>query len=475
MAQSVSGVNSVEQLIQNILALERRPVDKLITQRSNLNVRTSLFNDLKTKLLSLRSKAQELTQTGALSPFEARSVTSSNTGVLTASASASAQNGAHTIVMNQLASAHTVASNRYNNTDTSISGTTTGTKLFDITVNGVTHTVSVTVNAGDSDETVLANVATAINNAAGSDVTAGAVHPTGATVRLSLASDRTGTSNQMTFTDTDGLLGLLGVTNGAAATDTVGGYIKADLGGNELDAQFTLDGLNLIRESNSVSDALTGVTLNFLSAPGAGTPVTLTVANDTGSVKTKVNDFIAKYNEVVTYLNDKLKVDAQAKVRGDLVGQTAYSSLRMNLRSMMASAVSSVTAGNPQTLSEIGITADSSGLLSISDGTKFDSALTTDVRKVSDLFNSSNGVATKLETLLDGYVNTGGVVEGSKNSVTTQISNINARIDRMEERLALREASLRKQFSQLQEVLNRILQQQSFLQGMLGSIGSGSS
>src|SRR3990172_438478 len=254
MAQSVSGVNSVEQLIQNILALERRPVDKLITQRSNLNVRTSLFNDLKTKLLSLRSKAQELTETGASSPLEARSVTSSNTGVLTASASASAQNGAHTIVMNQLASAHTVASNRYNNTNTSISGTTTGTKLFDITVNGVTHTVSVTVNAGDSDETVLANVATAINNAAGSDVTAGAVHPTGATVRLSLASDRTGTSNQMTFTDTGGLLALLGVTNGAAATDTVGGYIKADLGGNELDAQFTLDGLNLIRESNSVSD-----------------------------------------------------------------------------------------------------------------------------------------------------------------------------------------------------------------------------
>ena len=65
MAESVSGVSSIEQLIQNILALERRPIDKLKTQRSNLNVRTSLFNDLKTKLLSLRSKAQDLTQTGA--------------------------------------------------------------------------------------------------------------------------------------------------------------------------------------------------------------------------------------------------------------------------------------------------------------------------------------------------------------------------------------------------------------------------
>src|SRR3989304_9081438 len=97
-----STASSVEQLIQNLLAPERRPVGKLIQQRSNLNVRASLFSDLKTKLISLRLKAQNLAQTGGLSPFEARSATSSNTSVVTASASTSAQNGTHTIVVNHL-------------------------------------------------------------------------------------------------------------------------------------------------------------------------------------------------------------------------------------------------------------------------------------------------------------------------------------------------------------------------------------
>jgi flagellar hook-associated protein 2 len=460
-ASSSSSVSSLSELIAKLMALERAPVKKLETQRGSLDVRKAVFNDLKTKLSGLRGKADTLAQTGSLSAFVAKAATSSDTTVVTATATSSAQNTTHTLSITRLATAHSTASNRYTSTDTSISSATTGTKAFDITVNGTAYTVSVTINAGDTDETVLTNVASAINSVAGSATTAAVVHPTSTTSRLTLASDTTGVANKMTFTDTNGLLGLLGVTNATAATDAVGGYVGADPNGGDqdLDAKFVLNGLTFYRGSNTVSDAVTGVTFVLKKTGGSAT---VTVANDVASVRTKIEEFITSYNGTIDYLNDKLKTDPSTKTRGALVGDTAYSWLRFELRSIVSGKVSTVQSGNPELLSEIGITIDSTGHLSLSDSTKFEAAASADMQKVSDLFNTSSGVAVRVEDLLGRYAQTGGIVDGSTNSVTRQIDNVNKQIDRWEERLAMKEKQLWDEFAALQEALSRIQSQQAF-------------
>lgn len=458
-AASSSSVSSITELVAKLMALQRAPVKKLETRRDALDVRKAVFSDLKAKLSALQGKADTLAQTGSLSAFTAKAATSSDTTVVTATATSSAQNTTHTLSITRLATAHSTASDRYTSADTAISGATTGTKQFDITVDGTAYTVSVTINAGDSDETVLTNVASAINSAAGGATTAAVVHPTGTTSRLTLASDSTGVSNKMTFTDTDGLLGLLGVTNATAATDTVGGYVGADPSGTALDAEFVLNGLTFTRESNTVSDAVTDVTFVLKKAGGSAT---VTVANDVESARSKIEDFINTYNETIDYLNDKLKTDPSTKTRGALVGDTAYSWLRFELRSIVSGKVTTVLSGNPELLSEIGITIDSTGHLSLSDSTKFEDAASADMQKVSDLFNTSSGVAVRVEDLLDRYAQTGGIVDGSSDSVERQIDNINDQIDRMEERLAMKEKQLWDEFAALQEALSRIQSQQSF-------------
>ena len=469
-----SGATSVNALISQLLALQRRPITDLETRRGQLDLKNAIFNDVKTKLTTLKLKANTLAWTGSLSAFANKTATSSDTGVLTTTAGSSATNGSHTLFVSQLAKAHSAASNRYTKIGTDISTATTGLKSFDIDVNGSIHTVTVTINAGETDETVLGNVAQAINDIAGADVTAAVVHPTSTTTRLSLSSDRTGTSNQMIFTDTDGLLGLLGLTNPGAATDTVGGYINADLGGNELDAKFTLDGLNLVRESNSVSDALTGMTFTLLKAQTAGDPnVTLTVSQDLASIKSKVEEFITAYNDAYGYVTEKLKIDPTTRTRGELVGDWGYHDLRLNLRGIVTGIVDSVQAGNPRLLSEIGITVDgATGTLSLSDSAKFDAAANSGISRIEDLFNSASGVAVRIQSLAEGYVGTGGVISGSKTGVTDKIASINRRIEILDQQLARKEVALRKQFASLQQALNAIVQQQTFLNRFLGGTGS---
>jgi flagellar hook-associated protein 2 len=126
--------------------------------------------------------------------------------------------------------------------------------------------------------------------------------------------------------------------------------------------------------------------------------------------------------------------------------------------------VSGVQAGNPALLAEVGITAASNGTLSISDTTTFDSAIDTKLSGVIDLFASSGGVSTRLVARLDGFVNTGGLIDGSLSTVTSKVSSINQQIATLQNRLDGREATLRKQLVGLQKALSVLSGQRFILQ-----------
>ena len=61
-----SGANSIETLVQRFMADERRPVDDLESQKSELNRRQLVFSDLKTSLTALRDNAKDFTRVGSL-------------------------------------------------------------------------------------------------------------------------------------------------------------------------------------------------------------------------------------------------------------------------------------------------------------------------------------------------------------------------------------------------------------------------
>lgn len=467
---------NIEGLVAASMAVERRPLTTLQSAQKSLGLRSATLNDLKSSLSALRSKAQALIQAGTLSPFQTKTVGSSNTAVATATASTAAVAGVHTLSVTQLAKLSTVVSSQLNSS--TVTSESAGVKTIKVTYNGTDPTtsgtavsVNMTVTAGDSNNTVLTNLAAAINNdtTLSAKVSASVVSDTSSTVRLVLTSKTTGLANKVRVADTTGtLLSTIGLNSEAASSGTAGGYIYAD---SALDAKFKLDGLDITRSGNTINDVLTGVTLNLLAT--STSDVTLTVASDKASIKSTVQGLLDAYNSSLKFLRERTsvtvatggssgKTEVTSVTRGTLAGEGIYFSLISNLRVDVGGQVSSAQSGNPTMLSEVGIKAASDGTLSISDSAKFDSTIESKLTGLVDLFASTNGVATRLIARLDGFVNTGGLIDGGLSTVTSKISGINQQITTAQDRLVRREAALRKQLSKLQEALS-VLSAQRFL------------
>ncbi|MBN2010472.1 flagellar filament capping protein FliD [candidate division KSB1 bacterium] len=462
---NVSTMPSIEVLVSQYMSIERQPVVQLEDDKKEINMVKNIFTDLKSKLTALRSAADDLKKTGTDSQFAAKMATSANESVLTATAGGAATSGSHMIKVNQLAKADTRVSGQINRNDTSLASTIgAGTKSFTVTINGEETQIDLEINADDDNATIMSNLAQAINDS-GAEVSASVVNDSSTTARLSLRSENTGSDYAISIADDSGtLINSLGLDTSAKATDTAGGYIYDP---SELDAKFELDGISIVSDSNSVDDVLQGVTLNLTSVQEAGAdPVQLTIETDSDTVKSNLETFFKAYNDVLDYIKLKTSVDPELEVRGELAGDFTFINLRMNLRTLVSSAVSSVTTGNPRLISEVGIEPNSSGNLSIADSEKFSDALDLDSNRVADLFTSENGIANQIYNILTPFTKTGGIIDDDKSALDSRIRNINSHISNLEARLAWKEENYRNQFTKLQEAYSAIATQQSMLQSL---------
>lgn len=461
----------IQNLAFKLLARDRQPLTVLQTRLDDLNKESSVLGTLRTKLLAVHDEAQVLSQLGTLSPFAAMAATSSDTSVLTASATPTAAAGTFSVTVAQLAQRSTFATNTYTGAGTAISGANTGTFAFSLTIAGTTYNASVTVNAGDTDQTVLQNVATAINTAVGGAASAVVAQLSTGQARLSVASANTGTANQITFTDTNGLLGQLGLTNPAAATNTTGGYVFADLGNHELDAKVVVNGLTYFRGSNTITDLVSGVTLTLKST--SASPLTVQVAPDADAAVSEIKNFIQKYNDAIDYLRQNTVIDAQNNIRGPLAGDSTFLLLPSELRATEGTIVGSQPAGTPNSLAALGIQADDNGDLSITNEAQLRSTFTTNPSAVENLFNAPDGVATQLTAFVDRYSSFSGLIAADQNQLGLQVTDLKGRISDLQARLDTRQAALEQQLAQEQAMLDSLNNQSTQISRFLAGVSTG--
>lgn len=487
----VTGLADINGLVSQLMSLERSrgPLALYQNDQQALTLRSASLTDLRSNLTALNSQAQSLGQPGALSPFQVKTVASSNPAVATAAATASALAGSHSLLVTQLAKSDTLTTKTFTDTGTDIITVEgPGTKTIRIAVDSTNYDINVTLTAGETNETILSNLAAAINAdpSASTKVTASVVQVASTSRRLVLTSKQTGLAHVLTLTDRTGTLFATIDLRDSAPADAAtnrGGYLYAD---TALDATFTLDGLTLTRSSNTVTDALTGVTLTLLAEQAGGaTPVTLTVAADQAGITTTVQGFLDSYNALIRFLKDRTGTAVSSTTsatgateissvrRGSLDAEPAYLNLMMNLRSDVGGRISTAATDGPASLSEIGISAAADGTLSITDTTKFNDKLASPER-VAALFNTADGIATRVQSRLAGFVKTGGIVDGSLAAVTSRLSSVNAAIKQQEDLLKIKEDALRKQLLGLQEVLAQLQMQQAVLASAttLGVFGS---
>jgi flagellar hook-associated protein 2 len=446
-------------------SLRNTSVTPLETKKSNLNTRLGALTLLKSKLDSLYSSATSLSKTGETSQFLAYAAVSSNTSVATASASSSQASGTHTLKVNRLAGTDTLLSKEFTS-----AGTDFAEGAQTLTINGVE--VSVTVSSS-ANATALADIASAINNnPTDTGMTASVVYQTSDKARLVLTGKNTGQANGITFGGE-----ALATTLGYAAMTGRGQYVSANAGAGYiqadaalLDASFDLDSMTLTRGTNVITDALSGVTLMLKSAQASADPaVALTVGTDKDGIRAKVQEFITNYNSALSYIRDRTAVDATNHTRQVLASESIVLSLRYDLRTNLSRQVSSVKSGNPSVLSEIGITTASNGTLTLSDSAAFDAALALNVSKVSDLFNTSDGIATRMKTLLDDFVKSGGQFDSAKASVNAQMTNLTTRISTLDDLITKKADRYGDEFVRIQNLITVAANQQKYINSLFGT------
>ncbi|HTY60331.1 MAG TPA: flagellar filament capping protein FliD, partial [Bacteroidota bacterium] len=419
------------------------------------------------KLTALYNSAKTLGRIGSSSPFSAFTVSSSSSTVVDATATSSAAIGSHTLdSVTRLAKADILLSTQLTASDTSmIAGLGAGTKTFSI--NGVE--VSVTLTDGQTNDQVIGAIANAVNNTAGVGVSASVLHVDATHTELALTSKNTGAASHIaSVTDGNSTLAALLGYGAVSFTDTPGttprtiaspsqaGFIEGY--SENLDASFSLNGVAMTRGSNTISDAVNGLTLKLTGT--STTPVSLTIAPDNAGIEATVNSFISNYNATITYLATQTTTDATAGTRGPFADDMDVRYLSSDLRALMLHSVSTVATGAPAVLSAVGITTNADGTLSLSDTTKFETALAANPSQVSDLFNSTNGVANLLQAKLKGFVSYGGSIDSETKSSNKQIKSFTDRITLQNARIDKQVAAYKQQFVDIQQLLNQAAQQQ---------------
>ncbi|MCP4725211.1 MAG: flagellar filament capping protein FliD [bacterium] len=462
---SLNSLSNFDSYFKTVTHREQTSIDKLKTNKTALNRKNAVLSDLRTKLNTLRTRLKGFTTIGAEAKLAANKTASSDESIFTAVADSSAITATHTVNIENIAKNDILVSDVLQDRKSDVSkGKKSSRQEFTVQV-GSNDAVSISIKIGseDTNETVLDNIAEQINLSA-DDVSATVVSNTRTKSRLVLTSNNPGSEYNITLSDTgsSNLIDTLGLSGSSrsSSSNTKGGYITEDA--EELDAQLTVNGIEITSSDNSITDVISGVTINLRKSSSGDE--TLTVSNDSDAIKEQVGSFITEYNDVLSYVNTKTSVNAVSKTRGDLAGNFSFRNLKIDLRTQVSEEVSGIDSDSISQIRSIGISTGSSGALTLDDEDALEEAIASDAESVIDLFSSNFGIATKLIDTIESFTLTGKTIDRNISLVNNQIDNVNSRESSLNKRLQSRENNLKKKFSDLEKTLALLTSQQSMLQ-----------
>ncbi|MBT3366209.1 MAG: flagellar filament capping protein FliD [Nitrospina sp.] len=383
MAQTaIFGINSnldTGGIIDNLVALQRAPINIVEAKRSIEESKLLSFQDLKGRLQTFKGIVNTLnTDSEFLSTqglFSNNNSLDSNS-VVSLSTSSQASSGTFSLTVNNLARESKLVSEGFASTASSLDQ---GTLNLGVGASSVTITI-------DSTNNTLDGLRLAINNS-GLNVKASFINDGSSTnpVRLAISGTKSGVDNDVT-------IGISGFLFGAGSINLVN-FTETQTAQN---ANFVLDGVAITKSGNVISDVIDGTILTLESA-GSGT---VTLSSDTETIKDNIQNYVDGFNELMIHLNDLLSLNTDTGETSVLFANFTVQNLQQTLRESISNRVVGVS-GDFNYLSQIGIRTNSDGTISIDDGDLSD-ALAQGVGNVSDLF-SSNGSTTSSAVTFIGF------------------------------------------------------------------------
>jgi flagellar hook-associated protein 2 len=450
-AAAGGSVINVASLVSQLVGASRAPQDALISrQTSAVTTKISALGALKGALGTFRTSLAALNKPET---FAAVAASTSDAGIFSANSGPGAPPGSYSVTVSTLAAAQQLLSSAFTGGSTATIGTGTlnvqlGTKSFGITLDATNNTV--------------AGLAAAINSASDNPGVVAAVVQGTDGAHLLLSSTATGAANTLQVTETDGGTTLAAVTYGAGNTAN---YTQNSAAA---DASFSIAGVAYTSSSNTVADALSGVTMTLVGTTAVGASATLTVANDTGTVAANIESFVSAYNTLESAIVPLGAYDKASGSAGPMLGDALLSGVQNEIHHALQSLVG-VSGHN--SLASLGITTQKDGTLQ-ADSTKLQNALATDFNSVRDLFSGANGVAAQLDSQIGAALASGGAIDSrsqmlvkSSDALTEQTHVLNKQMDAMS-------ASLTQQYSALNVLLLSLQTTSAYLTQAINSLPS---
>jgi flagellar hook-associated protein 2 len=447
-AAAGGSVINVSQLVSALVGATQAPQEALIAnQTAAVTSEISAIGTLQSALSSFKSSLQPLSTPSA---FNALSASSSDSTVFTASADSGAVAGSYAITVGNLATAQQLLSGAF----AGGSNATVGTGTLSLSLGGSSFNVTI-----DGSNDTVAGIAAAINAAAGNPGISAAVVNGADGAHLLLSSTLTGAANTIQVSENDGGNALAALTYGAGNT---GNYTQQS---QALDASFSVAGVAYSSASNTVSNALSGVTFTLLGTttpgvpPAPGTFATLTVANDSATVVSNIQAFVSAYNTLQSSLASLGSYDATSGSAGALQGNP----LLMNIQSQLRETMGGLAGGAAfNSLASIGITTNPDGSLSVDSG-KLQNALASNFSGVSQLFSGKTGVAVQLNTQLTADLGSGGPIDATKQTLTKQENALTQQSNALSQQMQALTASLTEQYAALNTLLSSLQTTSAYL------------
>lgn len=460
-----SGLDTATMLAQ-IQKGEQSRLTPYTALKSNYQGKVSAWGQITSGLSTLKGSVEKLTG----SAFN--TLTVSTNKAFTATATSDARADTHSVTVTQLATAHKVKTGTHSDQNEMLGGTETERTVTIAQKDG--RKMEVTLKA---DETSLSQIAKAINRENG-DVTA-TVQRTDSGYQMVLSSKTTGSDGEMTISvagDTK-LAAELGNTSEVAAAK---------------DAKLNVDGSDYTRSSNNITDILDGVTLTLTTPSENGNSEQLTLTQNTGAIKSTIQDFVKQYNALLTtttsaskyvpYDASGLKDDDMAtksRDNGALMGDSTLRGMVSEIRSTVNGIYGNSTA-DFSSLADLGIKIDAATGKMTLDEKKLDTAIADNPDEIAAMFagsGSNEGLATALNNVITKYVGDTatkdkGIIKTSTDGLTTQSDQMQKQIDQTQRLIDASVERYRVQFQNLDTTMSKLNNMSSQLNSMLSSLSA---
>lgn len=435
-------------LLNDLRTSEEAALTTITTRQSRESSRLSAYGQLSNVIEKLQTAAKAFEGTTTFGQF----ATTQTGESFTSSATSKAVAGTYKINVQSLASSQTLIA--AGQADKAAQNGTGGDITFTL-ANGESKTVSL------GNGTSLNDIAAAINADPELGINATIINDGDANTpfRLMFTTAETGTQaaiRDISVSNNDGDLGnLLDINNNNMSEQAA------------TDAQVEINGIAISNGSNTLEDVIEGVTLNLSKADGE--VQTLTVSKDDDKAKAAIKSFVDAYNSAQAFIKTNTAYN-EASGGSVLIGDSTTRTAQTRLRDILN--IEADSGGVFSRLSEIGITTQIDGSLKIDDE-KLDKALSSNRDDVTKLFQGTNGIASRTESITKALINsTDGIVTTARTGAQKIIDDLGEQLIRKQEQIDAKMEIYRIQFTKLDSLIAQMNSTSEYLTQQFAAMNS---